>query len=1106
VAATENVTVLFTDLVGSTELSTSLSSEAADDVRRRHFSTLRQAIATSGGTEVKNLGDGLMVVFPVASAALACAVAMQQAVHRDNATAERPLGLRVALSAGEATKEDGDYFGDPVIEAARLCARAEGGQILAADLVRANAGRRSPHVFTSVGELELKGLPEPLETLDVGWDPLTEEAATSAIVPLPARLALRPGVGVVGRAEELGGLFAALKRVAAGEGREVVLIAGEPGQGKTTLVAEVARHAQEEGMTVLLGRCDEELGAPYRPLQEALTHFVAHADEALLRSHVAAHGGELGRLVPALGQRLGELPAPQSAQPDTERYLLFGAAVGLLQLASAAAPLVLVLDDLHWADKPSLQLVRHVVANTSDARLLVLGTYRDAELSAAHPLTEALGDLHREPGFSTVDLKGLDDTGVLAFMEAAAGHSLDAPGVGLAHQVYRETDGNPFFVAEILRNLAESGAIYQDERSRWTARDDERLLALPHSVRAVIGSRLARLGEEATKLLSTASVIGRDFDLPLLAEASGVDEDTALDTLEQAQHAALVGELADSPGRYSFSHALVQHTLYEDLGPTRRTRVHRHVGEAIERLYGPNSEARVGELARHFFLATTPSHAEKAVSYAKSAGDAALRALAPEDAVRYFSQAIELASESSNVTPDSERIDLLIGLGTAQRQAGTGDSRTTLLDAARRARTAADTERLVAAVLANHRGWFTSLGLVDSDKVELLEAALDALGPDDSPQRARILATLCSELNYGAPLERRLALADEAKAIARRLGDTKAFVDVVLRCAVSTTAPTTLSSNLSDAAEAVAAAGRQEDPATLFLAHFSAHAPAVRAGQFDLARHHAEAVVDIADRLRQPAMLWTAGLVEAARALVHGDTASGEELAGIALQAGTDSGQPDALSFFGVQAMGAAVQKGTLGDLVSLIAEEADRHNTSIPAYRATLAAAHIEAGDRQAARTLMDQAAGASFAMPEDSPWFDGVTMYSRVAIELAHREYSEILVALLAPFHDQVVFDWLQPNEPAAMFLGGLATVLGRFDEADAYFTEADDLNRRGEMKFGEASTNMLWGRMLLARNGPGDADRARILLEQARDSSSSRGYAMVERRAIAELSKIG
>ena len=177
-SSTEHVAVLFTDLVGSTQLASALSSEAADELRRAHFSVLRQAIAANNGREVKNLGDGLMVAFHTSSAALACAVAMQQAVHRANATAEHPLGLRIGLSAGEATNEADDYFGDPVVEASRLCASAEGGQILASDVVRATAGRRSPHTFTSLGELELKGLPDPVEALEVGWAPIAEDTSS----------------------------------------------------------------------------------------------------------------------------------------------------------------------------------------------------------------------------------------------------------------------------------------------------------------------------------------------------------------------------------------------------------------------------------------------------------------------------------------------------------------------------------------------------------------------------------------------------------------------------------------------------------------------------------------------------------------------------------------------------------------------------------------------------------------------------------------------------------------------------------------------------------------------------------------------------------------
>ena len=521
-AVSEHITVLFTDLVGSTELQSALAPEAADELRNKHFSALRQAIAASGGTEVKNLGDGIMVVFPAASSALGCAVAMQQLVHRDNAWAERPLGLRVGLSSGEATKEGDDYFGDPVIEAARLCAKAEAGQILATNVTKVNAGRRSSHAFNALGELELKGLPDPVETVEVAWVPLGDDVTASGRVPLPVRLRHAPGVGVVGRQDELATLDAAAKRVASGEGRELVFIAGEPGQGKTTLVAAFARRAHEAGMTVLLGRCDEDVGAPYRPFHETLSHLVSHMDETILRSHVASQGGELDRMVPALRQRLGEVPPKQSTDAETERYLLYAAVAGLLEIASTEIPVVLVLDDLHWADKPSLQLLRHLVTHSASQRLLLIGTYRDAELSSSHPLEEALAALHREPaGVSTINLGGLEDTGVIAFMEAAAGHELDDAGVGLAHQLYRETDGNPFFVAEMLRHLSESGAIVQDSATgRWVAAESDQL-TLPHSVRTVIGTRVARLGDQATKVLSTASVIGRDFDIELLSRCHG---------------------------------------------------------------------------------------------------------------------------------------------------------------------------------------------------------------------------------------------------------------------------------------------------------------------------------------------------------------------------------------------------------------------------------------------------------------------------------------------------------------------------------------------------------------------------------------------------------
>ncbi|MGD0638944.1 MAG: AAA family ATPase, partial [Nitrososphaerales archaeon] len=791
----------------------------------------------------------------------------------------------------------------------------------------------------------------------------------------------------------------ATKSVASGGGRELILLAGEPGQGKTTLVSEFARQAYDRGTTVLLGRCDEEVGAPYRPFREALSHLVAHVDEELLRTHVASHGGELARMVPALGQRLGELPPPQTTDPDTERYLLYAAVVELLEEASRQRPLVLVLDDLHWADKPSLQLLRDVVANSSASQLLILGSYRDGELSTAHPLTDALAALHREPaGVSTIDLKGLEDTGVIAFMESAAGHKLDDAGVGLAHQLYRETDGNPFFVAEVLRNLSESGDIYQDAATgRWTAKEADGELALPHSVRTVIGTRVSRLGEGATKVLSTASVIGRDFDLDLLAETTKVGEDELIDLLEEAQHAAVVNELPDSPGRYSFSHALIQHTLYEDLGATRRTRLHKAVGEAIERLYGENSEDRVGELARHFLLATRPTDADKAISYAQRAGEGALKALAPEEALRYFSQALALASQVGSVE-DTRHIDILIGFGTAQRQAGIAEFRANLLEAANLAKKIGDTTRLVRSALANSRGYAT-LGTIDTDRVEVLEAALDVLPERDSPERARILSTLCSELAYG-PLDRRLSLANDAKAIADRLGDPDTLVAVAQDCHMPKRIPALLDETLADNLEALEVAERLGDPVRLCLAAANAFIDATRATRFDLLDRCLSIMEEQAQRVRQPGLRRTSRINHAVKAMLEGNTTQAEELATSVLELGAASGEPDAFGFYGAQLASIRYQQGRMGELVSVVNDLVEQ-NPGLPAFRSALATASLQAGDEDAARALLEEDIVAGFSVHEDTAWLTTILSYSRVPIELNMAEQAERLLKLLVPFH---------------------------------------------------------------------------------------------------------
>ncbi|MGO8871887.1 MAG: ATP-binding protein [Acidimicrobiales bacterium] len=1099
-AATENITVLFTDLVGSTELASSLTPDEGDDVRRSHFSALRQAIAETGGSEVKTLGDGLMVVFATASAAMSCAVAMQQAVDRGNRNAERSLALRVGLSAGEVTRESEDYFGEPVIEAARLCARSDGGQILVADVVRAMAGRRSSHAFSSLGAVELKGLPEPIETLEVGWEPLDAVEMAATVVPLPARLEVRPATGVIGRDTEAALLADAFKRVAVGDGREIVMISGEAGVGKTTLANQLARSAFEAGAVVLLGRCDEDLGAPYGPFVEALQHYVSHGPEDALRAHVQSYGGELAKIVPALRQRLVQLPAPQSADPDTERYLLFGAVVGLLAQMSESKPLVIVLDDLQWADTPSLQLLRHVVANTTRMPMLVVGNFRGSELSGSHPLAETLAAFHRESGVSRMKLTGLDDTGVLAFMEAAAGHDLDAAGVGLAHALSRETDGNPFFVTEVLRHLSETGAIYQDRTGRWTAAEDFEALALPEGVRQVIASRVARLGEAARKVLPIASVIGREFDLDLLTRVTERSEDDLLDVLDAAGAAALVREVSNVPGRYGFAHALIQHTLYQDMGSTRRARAHRRIAEAIEDICGDRTGLRVGELAHHWFNATQPADTAKAIGYARQAAEAALTGLAPDDAVRYFSQALQLVE----LAPDGEHLlacDLRIGLGEAQRQAGIATFRETFLDAAQLARELRANDRLVRAALANNRGWFSASGVIDASKVAVLEAALRALADDDSPERALLLATLCSELSFG-PVERRRALAEEAKAMARRLADPATTLRVLNLVNDPLQFPSALDERMADAIEALALAEALGDPEALYLAASGGQINAVQAGEFELAGRCLESMQSLSARLRQPTLMWMTSFKEAGQAIMSGDPERAEELVNVAFQIGTDCGQPDAFAIYASQLMYVRDQQGRLSELVSLI-DKAVAENPGLPAFRPILASAHLEAGNDATALELLDSAAADGFAsLPLDLAWIMGMTFYALVAVELDAREPAQKLYDMLSPCHEQLPFIGTLGFFPVALSLGGLAAILGRFDKAEAHFAEATELSIRGRMKFFAARTHLDHGRMLAVRRGPGDADKARDLLTKARTGAEEHGYGSVGRRAVEAL----
>jgi class 3 adenylate cyclase len=1101
----ENVAFLFTDLVGSTAVFQGLDPEAADDVRRQHFASLRRALAEHGGTEVKNLGDGLMAVFTSPSSALACAVAMQQFVEEDGRTSPAALGLRVGLSTGEVVHEDGDYFGDPVIEAARLCARCEGGQILSAEIVRLVAGRRTPAPVREVGALELKGLADPVPTIEVLWEPI-EPTAGQWTGPLPPRLAhtTRQAAGVVGREAELSQLSDSLKRVAAESGREVVLVSGEAGQGKTTLVGEAARAAHEDGACVLFGHCEEELATPYQMFAEAMGHFFAHADEDRVRGILAEHGGEWARFVPEMRARIPDLAPSKATDRDSERFLLFAAATGILRAISRDDTVVLVLDDLQWADSGSLALFRHLASSEQAMRVLVLGTFRDKELSQAPMLRETLGSLWRNDGVTRVELEGLTNAGVQALMEVAAGQPLDNAQVDLAQAIHRETDGNPFFATEVLRHLRDTGAIHRDDAGRWIVDDADPTL-LPTSVREVIDARLVRLGEEAQRVLSVAAVIGRDFDLELLARAVDLAPDVVIGLLEAAHTASLVREVRDAPGRYVFSHALVQRTIYDGLGAARRGTLHELIARALEELCGGKPGRRVGELARHWQNATRPGNLDPAIHYTRGAGDAALRSLAPAEALRHYTKALELCAERERNEP-LVLLDLMIGLGTAQRQTGDPSFRRTLLDAAIEASRLGEIDQLVKACLANDRGFYSAVGATDHEKVEVLRLALAQL-PADHPDRALILATMCSEVSHGTTLTERQALSDEAIRVAELSGDDEVIVRVLNHVHVPLQVPSLLAFTDRLTVEARERADRIGDPVLQFWAAQWRVESAARGGNIDEADRSLAAHEALAEKLHQPVFTWAHLFVRSLRAQIAGDVELAERYATEALEVGTAGGQPDAARIFGGQFNIISGQRGTQSELIPMI-ERLASETPDIPRnfWVSVLAKAHVEGDRPDVAVGFLEEFAAAGFELPLDQLWLTGMVDIAEAAIECGDPAYAGPMFDLLEPWAPQIPITGGSALPPVRHYLGGLATVLGRLDEADRFFSDAAALSRRIGAKFFAARTDLLWGRMLLARSAPDDAAKARDLLQRAHRVSAEQSYAVVERRAAALLETLG
>ncbi|MDP6513338.1 MAG: AAA family ATPase, partial [SAR202 cluster bacterium] len=480
------------------------------------------------------------------------------------------------------------------------------------------------------------------------------DAQTGVIPPTSQETSIAPSDDFVGRHHEIGELISALDDAGSGQGRLVMLV-GEPGIGKTRTAQELAAIAEERGAQTFWGRCYESEGAPpYWPWAQTIRAYVQQADAERLSKELASGAAAVAEIIPEIAEKLPDLAPAQRLEPEQARFRLFNSIATFLKSAAENQSLMMVLEDLHWADASSLLLLEFVAANLINSRLLIVGTYRDVEVSRGHPLARTLGNLVRETGsggFQRVQLHGLTVEQVGDLVSISRSDELPQ---NLVATVHNRTEGNPFFVGEVVRLLVDEKP---DEIHRWES-------SIPEGVRDMIGRRLDRLSSQCNQALITASVVGREFEFGLLAELMrDIPEDDLLLALDEALDAHVIEEAPGGPERYQFIHALVQQTLSEELSTSRRVRLHARIGEALEQINADNVTAHVSELAYHFSEAQTLLGTDKLAHYTLAAGEQALAAYAFEEAIELYQRALDAMAEHP---ADEHKADLLFGLGRGQ--------------------------------------------------------------------------------------------------------------------------------------------------------------------------------------------------------------------------------------------------------------------------------------------------------------------------------------------------------------------------------------------------------------------------------------------------------
>ena len=637
------VTVVFTDVEGSTGLQASRGDTAARKLVGACEAIVRGQVEAHGGWVVKTLGDGVMAAFASPRRAIVAVLEANRELGRQDG--ER-LRLRAGIHTGEVIVADDDIHGGAVSAAARICARAEGGEILVSDVVRQLCGTVAEVSFQDRGKVTLKGF--------------SERWALFRVAPAADERALGRGeTPFVGRDGARSDLRELLERTAGGFG-SIVMIGGEPGVGKTRLASELAAEARQRGVGVNVGHCSEQGDLPYMPWVEMLEAAARTMPPRTMLKRFGEHAPVLVQMAPELRAALPDLPPVPDLPPDQQRWYLFNGVRGYLTSIAKDRPQLLILDDLHWADDSTLQLLEHAAGWVAEVPLMIVCTHRDTPSEIAPRFAATLSALARSPHARLETLSRLSLEEVHAMVSVLAERQ---PPVEVTRAIFAESDGNAFFVQEIFRHLAESGRLF-DEDGDFRADLSIADLDAPANVRIVLGERLGRLDHRTLELLGTAAVIGRGFAYSTLATLNSNGREQLVTSIEEAEAAQLIEEVEfGSDIVYRFSHELIRQTLLSGLSAPRRQLLHLRVADALEAEAGGDADRRAADIAGHLLGAGVNADPRRTAAYLIRAGERSQSAAAFEEALRAYEQALALLGPAA----DRDRAALLLKMGIAHR-------------------------------------------------------------------------------------------------------------------------------------------------------------------------------------------------------------------------------------------------------------------------------------------------------------------------------------------------------------------------------------------------------------------------------------------------------